>query len=222
MLNNHTALVKRVSAAIDSALMPRSRAHPIGSGTARSAAERRRLTQQLRALAHPLRLRLLEHFGREPRTTMQVAALLGEPPTRLYHHVNALVRAGILRLERTRQVRGTTEKYFTLAQHRIATPQSVELTPHTRAALSGLATTVFEQARAELLAAVADPRPLSRREAPLALRMLISVPPSQQARVRRHVAAMIRAIKRDLAGSANKAVPRWALTLAFAPTQTNR
>src|SRR6266496_975035 len=46
-----------------------------------SAAERRRVTQELRALAHPLRLRLLEFFADEPRTTMQVAALMSEPPT---------------------------------------------------------------------------------------------------------------------------------------------
>src|SRR5262245_12737797 len=59
------------------------------------AAERRRATQELRALAHPLRLKLLEAFAGGPRTTMQVAADMGEPPTRLYHHVNALERAGI-------------------------------------------------------------------------------------------------------------------------------
>src|SRR6266571_2423568 len=85
-----------------------------------SAAHRRRVTQELRALAHPLRLKLLEHFGNGPRTTMQVAAAIGEPPTRLYHHVNALERAGILHLKRTRQVRGTTEKYFEVAKKRIA------------------------------------------------------------------------------------------------------
>src|SRR5690349_21306438 len=69
--------------------------------TASAAAERRRLTQELRALAHPLRLKLVEMFAGTPRTTMQVAVLMGEPPTRLYHHVNALERAGILHLEHT-------------------------------------------------------------------------------------------------------------------------
>src|SRR6266516_3971012 len=102
--------------------MPRARTTARLSARTRgpsSAADRRRVTQELRALAHPLRLRLLEHFGRGPRTTMQVAADMGEPPTRLYHHVNALERAGILKLARTRQVRGTTEKYFEVARKKL-------------------------------------------------------------------------------------------------------
>src|SRR5262245_66335309 len=80
------------------------------------AADRRRATQELRALAHPLRLRLVEEFAGAARTTMQVAAAMGEPPTRLYHHVNALERAGILKLARTRQGRGTTEKYYAVGE----------------------------------------------------------------------------------------------------------
>src|ERR1051326_7711550 len=67
---------------------------------------------QVRALAHPLRLRLLELFARQPRTAKQAAEVLGEPPTRLYHHVAALERAGLIRLKETRQNRGTTEKYY--------------------------------------------------------------------------------------------------------------
>src|SRR5215831_19283708 len=67
---------------------------------------------ELRALAHPLRLRLVELFAEAPRTTKQIADLLGEPPTRLYHHVAALERAGLLRLKETRQNRGTVEKWY--------------------------------------------------------------------------------------------------------------
>src|SRR5215510_15903501 len=67
---------------------------------------------ELRALAHPLRLRMLELFAEAPRTTKQVADLLGEPPTRLYHHVAALERAGLLRLRETRKNRGTVEKWY--------------------------------------------------------------------------------------------------------------
>ena len=71
------------------------------------------LTQldQVKALADPLRLRLLSGFGQE-RTTKQVADLMGERPTRLYHHVEALEKVGLIRQTRTRQNRGTMEKYF--------------------------------------------------------------------------------------------------------------
>src|SRR3954465_12508415 len=67
---------------------------------------------EMRALAHPLRLRILELFADAPRTTKQVADLLGQPPTRLYHHVAALERAGLLQLRETRKNRGTTEKWY--------------------------------------------------------------------------------------------------------------
>src|SRR5437764_14850940 len=67
---------------------------------------------ELRALAHPLRLRIMELFAEGPKTTKRVAELLGEPPTRLYHHVAALERAGLLHLKETRKNRGTVEKWY--------------------------------------------------------------------------------------------------------------
>src|SRR5215475_958756 len=67
---------------------------------------------QVRALADPLRLRIVEAFSEKPMTTKQVAALLGEKPTRLYHHVETLERAGLIRLVETRRNRGTVEKYY--------------------------------------------------------------------------------------------------------------
>jgi len=66
---------------------------------------------QMKVLADPLRIRILELLGEE-RTTKQVAGILGQPPTRLYHHVAALERVGLIRLARTRQRRGAFEKYY--------------------------------------------------------------------------------------------------------------
>jgi DNA-binding transcriptional ArsR family regulator len=63
-------------------------------------------------LADPLRLRILEELCAAERTTKQVAQRLGEKPTKLYHHVEALERVGLIRLARTRQNRGTIEKYY--------------------------------------------------------------------------------------------------------------
>ena len=68
--------------------------------------------EQLKVLADPRRIRILELLGDEERTTKQVAEILGEPPTRLYHHVAALERVGLIRLARTRQSRGALEKYY--------------------------------------------------------------------------------------------------------------
>ena len=67
---------------------------------------------QLKAIAHPLRQQLFEAFATAPATTKQVAETLGLQPTRLYHHVAKLADAGLIELTKTRQVRGTTEKYY--------------------------------------------------------------------------------------------------------------
>jgi DNA-binding transcriptional ArsR family regulator len=68
--------------------------------------------KQLKALTDPLRLRVLEAFVQRQATTKQVAELLGEKPTKLYHHVQMLEEAGLLRLVETRQNRGTVEKHY--------------------------------------------------------------------------------------------------------------
>lgn len=67
---------------------------------------------QMKVLVDPRRIRILELLGDEGRTTKQVAEILGEPPTRLYHHMAALERVGLIRLARTRQNRGAVEKYY--------------------------------------------------------------------------------------------------------------
>lgn len=68
--------------------------------------------EQVKVVADPLRVSILEALCLEARTTKQLAEILGEKPTRLYHHVDALAEAGLIRLVDTRQVRGTVEKYF--------------------------------------------------------------------------------------------------------------
>ena len=180
-----------------------------------AVAERRRSVAELRALAHPLRLRLIECFA-TPHTAMQVAELIGEPPTRLYHHVNILERAGILSLKKTRQVRGTTEKYYQVTRKQFGMTRG---RPASRPALSSLTATVFEEARNELMAAIAVKGPFTPDNAPMALRMLLGVPPSRQKKIRRIIISAIKQIRRELK-DCDEAAPRWALTLGFAPTLT--
>jgi DNA-binding transcriptional ArsR family regulator len=68
--------------------------------------------KQVKALTDPLRLRVLEVFIRQQVTTKQAATLLGETATKLYHHVQILEDAGLIRLVETRKNRGTVEKYY--------------------------------------------------------------------------------------------------------------
>jgi len=175
---------------------------------------------EMRALAHPLRLRLIEVFAEAPRTTKQVADLLGEPPTRLYHHVAALERAGLLRLTETRQNRGATEKWYTVALRavgRVSPRSSPGAPPRDRAAKRAVAMTVLEQARQEVLAAMQR-----RGEEPALLsRMVIATSPDRIPALRRRLHDVARDITREFAcdagDGAEKSVERWALTMTFAP-----
>src|SRR5438093_279783 len=121
----------------------------------RGAPALRTSVAQLRALAHPLRLRVLELFAERPRTTMQVAELLGQPPTRLYHHVNALERAGLIRVRERRPNRGTVEKWFEVVRPLVPVSDlSAKDLGAAHRPLQALAVAALEQARQELSSAL--------------------------------------------------------------------
>ena len=80
---------------------------------------------QIKALADPLRQRLLREFVQTPQTTKQVAHALRENPTKLYHHVETLARAGLLKLVRTQQKRGTTERYYQAAAKQFSIDRNI-------------------------------------------------------------------------------------------------
>ena len=80
---------------------------------------------QIKALADPLRQRLLRAFAEEPRTTKQVAHNLKENATKLYHHVDTLADAGLLKLIETRQNRGTIERYYQAAAKQFAVDRNI-------------------------------------------------------------------------------------------------
>jgi DNA-binding transcriptional ArsR family regulator len=110
--------------------------------------------EQIKVVADPLRVSILEELVLEARTTKQVAELLGEKPTRLYHHMDALAEAGLIRLVSTRQVRGTVEKYYqAVARAFRADPAIFSQTGENdeqSAALADVATTVLERTTEEV------------------------------------------------------------------------
>ena len=67
--------------------------------------------EQLKALAEPLRQSLLEQFCR-PATIKHAAGRLGVPVTRLYHHVDQLLAAGLIRVAREEKRRAVSERFF--------------------------------------------------------------------------------------------------------------
>lgn len=80
--------------------------------------------EQLRVVADPLRQRLLTAFA-QPGTVKAVSAKLGEPLTKLYHHVDQLERSGLIRVVSERRVRGTTERTLQATARRFAVAPDV-------------------------------------------------------------------------------------------------
>lgn len=172
---------------------------------------------QLRALAHPLRLRMLELFAEGPRTTKQVAQLLGEPPTKLYHHANTLERVGLLRLSKTRQNRGVIEKWYEAASGTISGRRPAR-SRTMQQAIRGLATVALEQARREVELAL----PRRRGGRPLVMRITAIGNERRIAQIRKRLLQVLGEL-RDQNSEYNRVgqrdAKRWTLTIAFVPAE---
>lgn len=162
---------------------------------------------------------MMELFAESPKTTKQVAELLGQPPTRLYHHVAALERAGLLVLRETRQNRGAVEKWYGTVTRQMGPSSGVRQKGRkARAARRAVAATVLEQARQELLAI-----PAGAREAALLTRLILVVPPTKIPKIRKWLFEMLERMRTELdldvdsSAEAEAAYVRWVVTLAFAP-----
>jgi predicted ArsR family transcriptional regulator len=81
--------------------------------------------EQIRLLADPLKLQLLQAFAESAKTTKQVAADLGESVTKLYRHVDALHDLGLLEVVEEKQKRGTIERTFQAVAQRFEADHSL-------------------------------------------------------------------------------------------------
>ena len=175
---------------------------------------------QLRALAHPLRLRMLEVFAEGPRTTKQVAQRLGEPPTKLYHHANALERAGLLRLSKTRQNRGAIEKWYEATSETISGRQPSRSRPMQQASRR-LATVALEQTRREVELALRR----SPGGRPLVMRVTAIGNEDRIAHIRKRLLEVLKELRNQK--SEKKRIgegdaQHWTLTIAFVPAEGAR
>jgi DNA-binding transcriptional ArsR family regulator len=191
---------------------------PSRSGSRRRGVYRVRRLDQVRALAHPLRLKLLEIFAAGESTTKQAAERLGESPTRLYHHVAALERAGLVRLARTRPNRGTVEKYYLALAQQFEVDSSVlpggpgrrDLSPE-----AAVASQVLQATRDDLLRCGAEER--AEDERPILLRMRFRAEPEEALRVRRELLEWLAALETRLAARSTPESPVGTLTVALVP-----
>lgn len=132
--------------------------------------------KQLKALAHPLRLRILETLIEQPRTTKQVAEILGEDPLKLYYHVDALEKAGLIELVETRTKGNLLEKYYqAVAQEFSATfPLDQPLSEEEAGTIAATIGRLLVEVREEL-----QHFPLSADQPPLAQHLHVKVDPAE-------------------------------------------
>jgi DNA-binding transcriptional ArsR family regulator len=105
----------------------------------------------VKAVADPLRLRLLFETTYAARTVKELAALLDVPQTRLYYHVKLLERHGLLHVVERRMVSGIEERRYRSS----ANGFTVEPSLLSEAVGSGLLDAVFDLTSAELGVALA-------------------------------------------------------------------
>jgi DNA-binding transcriptional ArsR family regulator len=81
------------------------------------------------AIFHPVRIRIVQAlFGGARLTPARLARAAGPTPiATLYRHLNRLARAGIVVVVEERQVRGTVERTYALADERAANVSRAEL-----------------------------------------------------------------------------------------------
>lgn len=67
---------------------------------------------QVKAIGHPLRTTILHLLHERAATVNELAAAVGRPKSTVAHHVKVLGDAGLVRVVRTRRVRGIDERFY--------------------------------------------------------------------------------------------------------------
>lgn len=163
----------------------------------------------------------MELFAEAPRTTKQVADLLGQPPTRLYHHVAALERAGLLRLTETRKNRGTVEKWYESISRTLGAPTH-SVSQRKTSGRKAVALTVLEQSRQEVVKAMGR-----NSEPPMLARLVMNAPRGKIPQVRARLNAFLKELQTEYRCDPTERPggdgdDRWAITLTLAPVWPRR
>ncbi|MFF4364849.1 ArsR/SmtB family transcription factor [Streptomyces sp. NPDC001594] len=85
--------------------------------------------EQLRAVSNLTRHRIMAVLRFEPATITQIAARVGLAKGSSSYHVRLLERAGLVKVVRTRKVRGVNERYYAMAARSILLPDPGEGEP---------------------------------------------------------------------------------------------
>jgi DNA-binding transcriptional ArsR family regulator len=171
------------------------------SGPAPIADEHHVGPDQLRLVADPVREYLVNALVPQARTVAQLAAGLGCAPTRLYRHVQLLVDAGLLVVERERRVRGGVERHYRTVARLLKLDRARFAARSGPAGLQAILHYVFDQSRHDIEGAVAsgridpahvypDPRSV------VAWRTVARVTPAEFTRLQRKLRALYDEVER--------------------------
>lgn len=167
-------------------------------------------------------MRILEAFSQQPRTTKQVAVFLGEKPTRLYHHVDILERAGLIKQVETRRNRGMTEKYYSaVAKEFVVDRRLLEVRRGARKGARGYGSLLLsaleatlEEARKSVAAGLISP--VEERRNALVYRQQIR---GAKTDIERLMAKVRRWIKESQATGSEQGELSYTLIMAFYPAK---
>ncbi|GAE37640.1 ArsR/SmtB family transcription factor [Halalkalibacter akibai] len=68
--------------------------------------------EQAKLLGNALRVKIISHLQEQPKTSKQVANLLGESGGNVHYHMKKLFDGGLIELVEERQYGGVIEKYY--------------------------------------------------------------------------------------------------------------
>jgi DNA-binding transcriptional ArsR family regulator len=75
--------------------------------------------EQLKALSHPVRARILELLARDVMSAKGLSALLEMTHGKVGHHLNVLFRAGLIEIAEERPVRAVVERFYRTTYDRL-------------------------------------------------------------------------------------------------------
>lgn len=132
----------------------------------------------LKAISDPLRLRMLEIMVAESRrawSVKELAAALGVPVTRLYHHVDLLLERDLVRAAGRRLVSGIVETRYRVAARSLRLDRGLFRADAEGStdALHAMLSTIFDGARDEIERSLAAGRIAAGDDAPPERRLLL-------------------------------------------------
>lgn len=69
-------------------------------------------TEKIRNVFHPLRWKILKLLAEKPMHASQIAKILGEQEQKIYYHIKQLENAGIIKMLKKVDIRGTSAKIY--------------------------------------------------------------------------------------------------------------